>query len=105
MGHHYLGGYIGDKEAEGRWLTAKIKGWTKSVEILSGISRKHPQSAYTGLQKSLQQEWSFVQRVTPGVGNAFRPVETALKGTLVTALLDGISDGVPERGVTRLPVK
>ena len=54
-GHRYLGDYIGDKEAEGRWLTAKIKGLTESVEILVGVSRKHPQSAYSGLQKSLQQ--------------------------------------------------
>ena len=38
------------------------------------VSPKHPQSAYTGLQKSLQQEWAFVKRVTPGVGNAFGPV-------------------------------
>ena len=26
--HRYLGGYIGDKEAEGRCLAEKIKGWT-----------------------------------------------------------------------------
>ena len=37
-GHHYLGGYIGDKEAEGGWLAKKIKGWTESVEILAGVS-------------------------------------------------------------------
>ena len=37
-GHRYLGGYIGDKEAEGRWLAAKIKGWTESVDILAGVS-------------------------------------------------------------------
>ena len=48
-----MGGYIRDKEAEGRWLAAKIKGWTKSVEILTGVSRKHPKSAYAGMQKSL----------------------------------------------------
>ena len=26
--YRYLGGYIGYKEAEGRWLAGKIKGWT-----------------------------------------------------------------------------
>ena len=64
-GHRYLGGYIGDKEAEGRWLAAKIKGWTEAVEILAGVAQKHPQSAYAVLQKSLQQEWAFMQQVTP----------------------------------------
>ena len=85
-GHRYLEGYIGDKETEWRWLAEKIKGWTESVGILAGVSRKHLQSAYAGLQKSHQQEWAFVQRVTPGIGDAFIPVETALKETLVPAL-------------------
>ena len=51
------------------WLKEKIQGWTESVNILSRVAQKHPQSAYAGLQKSLQQEWAFVQRVTPGVGD------------------------------------
>ena len=34
----------------------------------------HPQTSYTGLQKSLQQEWAFVQRVTPGIGPEFQPM-------------------------------
>ena len=53
-GQHYLGSYISYKEAEGSWLEDKIKGWTESVDILAGVSRKHPHSSYTGLQKSLQ---------------------------------------------------
>ena len=104
-GHRYLGGYIRDREAEGSWLEAKIKGWTVSVAILAGVARNHPQSAYAGLEKSLQQEWEFVQRVTPGVGDSFGPVEKALKETFVPALFEGLREGMPKRGVTRLPVK
>ena len=33
----------------------KIRGWTKSVQVLSGVAHNHPQSAYAGLQKSHQQ--------------------------------------------------
>ena len=46
-----------------------------------------------------------MQRVTPGIGDAFGPVETALKETFVPALFEELGDGVPERGVTRPPVK
>ena len=63
-GSRYLGGYIGEREAEAKWVQGKVEGWADSVRTLSGVARKHPQSAYTGLQKSLQQEWAFVQRVT-----------------------------------------
>ena len=45
-GHRYLGGYIGDKEAEGMWLAENIKEWTELVEILAKVSQKHPKSAY-----------------------------------------------------------
>ena len=86
-------------------MAANIKGWTESVEILAGVSRKYLQSAYAGLQKSLQKEWAFVQWVTPGVGDAFRPVETALKETFVPALFEGLGKGIPDRGVTSLPAK
>ena len=46
-----------------------------------------------------------MQRVNPGIGDAFRPVETPLKYTFVPALFEGLGDGVPEQGVNRLTVK
>ena len=46
-----------------------------------------------------------MQRVTPGIDDAFRPVEKALRETFVPALFERLGDGVPERGATRLPVK
>ena len=78
-GHRYLGGFLGDVSAEKEWVGKKVEGWNESIATLAGVDIKHPQSAYAGLQKSLQQEWAFVQRVTPGVGAAFGPVEEALR--------------------------
>ena len=65
-GSRYLEGFIEEGEAEKSWLAGKAVGWVESVETLVGISSKQPYSAYAGLQKSLQQKWSFVQQVTPG---------------------------------------
>ena len=53
-GSRYLGGYVGERETEGQWLQEKVEGWDESVRTLTGVARKHPQSAYAGLQKSLQ---------------------------------------------------
>ena len=55
-GSRYLGGFIGDTEAESPWLERKVQGWEELERMLSGVSFKHPQSAYAGLKKSLQQE-------------------------------------------------
>ena len=46
-----------------------------------------------------------MQRVTPGIGDAFRPVEKAPQETFLLALFEGLGEGAPERGVTRLPTK
>ena len=78
-GHRYLGGFIGEMDAERECLREKVQRWTELVNVLEGVAHKHPQSAYTGLQKSLQQEWAFLKRVTPGVGEEFGPVEEALR--------------------------
>ena len=46
-----------------------------------------------------------MQRVTPGVEDAFGPVEVALTEIFVAALFQGLREGVPEQGFTRLPIK
>ena len=46
-----------------------------------------------------------MQQVTPVIGDAFRPVETALKDSFVPALFEGLGDGIMEQAFTRLPVK
>ena len=96
-GHRYLGGFLGDAAAEREWLEKKVQGWTELVAILAGVALKHPQCAYAGLQNSLQQEWAFVQRVTPGVGAAFGPVEEALWEVFVPALFRGLTEGLLDR--------
>ena len=96
-GIRYLGGYVGEWETEGQWLQEKVEGWAESVRTLAGVAHKHLQSAYAGLQKSLQQEWAFVQRVTPGISNVFRPVEEENAKAFLPALFEGVGDGAPGR--------
>ena len=55
--------------------------------------------------KSLHREWEFVQRVTPGIRDAFGLVEKALRETFLPDLFEGLGEGAPEIGVTRPPVK
>ena len=64
-----------------------------------------PSVLISGLHKSLQQEWAFVQRVTPGIRGALGPVEKELRETFVPALFEGLGEVSPDRGVTVLPVK
>ena len=75
------------------------------MKTLSVVGRKQRQSTYAVLQKSLQQEWAFVQQVTPGIGDAFGPTEQALRETFIPDPFQGLVGGTPGIGVTCLLMK
>ena len=72
---------------------------------MSGVAHRHLQMAYTGLQKSLQQEWAFVQRVTPGIGMAFQTVKYEMRDKFLPTLFQGAMSHIPRRAITVIPVK
>ena len=100
-----LGGFIRVGATEKSMLEGKDEGWAESVGTISGVAHKHPLSAYTGLQKSLHHNWSFVQWVTMGRGYALGPLYKALQDTLLPDLFQGLGEGAPRIGVTCLSVK
>ena len=82
-----------------------FRGWSELVTTLTGVARRHPQTTYVVLQKSLQQEWAFVQRVTPDIGIYFQAVEYKLRYTFLPALFQGDTSQIHGRAITCLPVK
>jgi hypothetical protein len=56
-GHRYLGVFLGANEDLQAWLKDKASTcWEHAIGELADIAPKYPQKAYTGLQKSLQNE-------------------------------------------------
>jgi hypothetical protein len=56
------------------------------VTDLTSVTQFFPQATYSGLQKALQQEWQFVQRVTKGCGPEFASIEQTLAKTFLPTL-------------------
>jgi hypothetical protein len=56
-----LGGFLGKDLDLTLWMEAQAKKWTDAVGVLAYVEENHPQAAYVGLQKLLQQEWQFLQ--------------------------------------------
>jgi hypothetical protein len=50
-----------------------------------GCRYKEGNTAYAGIQRSLQQEWQFVQRVIDRIGDEFLLVKAALKEEFLPA--------------------
>ena len=59
------------------FVRKKVAMWVDCVEKLSKAANKSPQAAYTALSKSLQCEWSYLQRVMHNCGDAFVPLQDA----------------------------
>ena len=56
---------------------------------MAGVARRHPQTAYMGLKKSLQQDWDFMQCVTLDIDMAFQVVEDTLWYIFLQSLFQG----------------
>jgi hypothetical protein len=76
------------------------------VTDLKSVTQAFPQAAYSGLQKCLQQEWQFVQRVTKGIGPEFASIEQTLAKTFLPTLFGNeYGDEDPRRALAGLPIK
>ena len=106
MGSRYLGGFVGEAAAQASWVEDKASSWAEAVGELAVVAKRFPQTAYAGLQKSLQQEWQFVQRVTPGIGAAFAAIEASIRDRFLPALFGEEKAADPTvRTLASLPVK
>ena len=93
-GSHYSGGFVDDQDSETTWLGEKVQVWEESMRELLGVARKHLQSSYSRLHKSLQHEWEFIQGFTPDIGDAFVPVDKALSYSFVLYLFQGVGEEI-----------
>ena len=48
-GNCYLGGFIGDQEAEATWLEETVEGWTTLVQKLLEMAHQQLQTAHAGM--------------------------------------------------------
>jgi len=85
-GFRFLGGFIGDFQETENWINEKVKTWVKAIECLSKAAEQQPHLAHVSLTKSLQNEWSYVQRVVANVEKPFTLLRTALESTFLPAL-------------------
>ena len=105
-GDRCLGGFVGDTSTRDEWLENLVSKWEKGVLELTQVAQWYPQTACAGLQKSLQQEWQYLQRVVGNVANHFIPLEKAIRDKFLPALMGepSLADEY-RRPLSTLPVK
>ena len=87
-GHRYVGGFVGSRAMQDRWVDPMVEKWVESIQALAKVAVRYPQSAYAGFSQSLQSEWQYLCRCVPGVEAHLGPVEVAIEQLLIPALMD-----------------
>ena len=78
-GQRVLGGFIGSDLDKKAWLEQKISFWSQAIKKISDIAaKKDPQAAFIAVSKSLQNEWSYIQRVVNTNDEAFLSLKDAI---------------------------
>jgi hypothetical protein len=88
-------------------MNEKTAHWVAVIKELALVAERYPQVAYAGLQKSLQQEWQFLQCVTDRLGLEFEGIaQVVLQLDFLPALFGDnlVGDDFPRR-LACLPVK
>ena len=73
-GARTLGGHIGSTETRDVWITRQVSNWAEGVKALGRTATRFPQTGYAGPVKALQNEWTYLQRVTTGSGSLYAPI-------------------------------
>jgi hypothetical protein len=86
-GSRYLGGYISSHADWDLRVQEKVAFWTRAVTDLAFAALSHPQTTFTGLQKSLQHECQFIQRAIEDIiGDCFFDIKDAITKVFLPAL-------------------
>ena len=96
--------FLGDSSSQERFVSMKAEQWESYVRMLTLVASDHPQEAYIALTKSLQNEWLYLQRVTPNCGHLFQSVEDSLSSVFIPALI-GHNVSSRDRTLFSLPVR
>jgi hypothetical protein len=76
------------------------------VTDLALTTFSHPQTAFASLQKSLQHEKHFIQKVIDDIGDFFSYVKVAITNIFLLALNgESLKDFTYRRNLSALPVK
>ena len=102
--HRLLGGVVGDKDGLMSYVTGRVNSWISIVEKLVVIAESQPQLAYSAFTRSVQSQWTYLQRVVPHCGSLFTPLEQLISQQFLPTIF-GCEISATERSLFTLPAR
>ena len=66
-----------------------MQAWIASVDKLATAAESQPQAAYAALSKSLQFDWSYLQRILPHCDISFAPLHDVINKRFCPSVFGG----------------
>ncbi|BES99690.1 Hypothetical protein NTJ_12507 [Nesidiocoris tenuis] len=85
--HRFLGGVIGPVVNKRAYVQEKVEKWSGYTIKLAKVAKKSPQAVHAVVTKSFQHEWGFLQRVTGGFTEEYKPLQLSIQRHLMPAIL------------------
>ena len=73
------------------------------MQKLSDIAKYEPQAAYSAYTHAFLSKWTYLQRVIPGCGDLFQPLEDIIRQQFLPAVTGQASRSALEREIISLP--
>ena len=99
-----LGGVIGDHDGFVSYVSDCVNGWMSVVKNLVLIAESQPQLAYSAFTRSVQSQWTYLQRVVPNCGSFFNPLEQLISQQFIPTIF-GCEISPTERSLFTLPAR
>ena len=103
-GHGLLGSFIGDHPGMNNYVEDCVREWLCMIEKLIIVAKTQPQLAYSAFMRSIQCQWTYLQRVTPHSGSFFEPIDCIVTEQLLPTIF-GCEISSLERILFSLPTR
>lgn len=85
--NRYLGLPLGSKDSAQDMLRREDKKWSESIKELANIAKIQPYAAYAAFVHGIRNQWSYLMRTMPDLGDLLHPLEEATARDFIPALV------------------
>ena len=95
---------VGDQSGSAGYVKGCVTELSMIIEKLVLIAETQPHLSYFAYTRSIQSQWTYLQRVIPECGSFFEPIETIITEQLLPTIF-GSEISSKERSLFSLPTR
>ena len=104
-GRKYLGGFVGTREGEVKYVSALVEEWVEQMGELTRIAKVEPQAAYSSFTAGFRHKTTYFMRTIPNLQEVLKPLDNIINNSFIPAITEGHVLSADDRKLFALPVR